>query len=477
MVFSLFPFEKESYVMNNHGTLRLEKNRNLITADHGFWAILDDRELHLLKTMKVETDPSLFNKLKEGGIIVTRNSFDKVTADYRERFHFLDYGPSLHIIVPTLRCNQKCVYCHSRSVPPKTEGVDMDKETAKKVVNFIMTSRAKSIVIEFQGGECSLNFETVKHVVEYANERAEAMDKRVRFSVVTNLTAMTEEMLGFLKDHKIMGLSTSLDGPKKIHDTNRKYIDGAGTYDDVVYWVKRIKKDFKHDFNLNAMTTITKFSLNYPKEIVDEFVKLGFNGVWLRPMNNLGFANASWKTIGYTAEEYLKFWKESLSYILEVNKKKPFQEVLSRILLSKMLLKKDPMYVDIQSPCGAAIGQLLYDSRGDIFTCDEAKVLGDVFKLGNVATTTMESAITNPTVVSMMNMSTKLASLCDACAFSPYCGLCPVDTYVTQGSIVPKLPQSFRCKVFKEVLKTLFTELANSEDSRRIFTGWITRPL
>ena len=46
-------------------------------------------------------------------------------------------GAVLHIIVPTLRCNQKCIYCHSSARFGKEKEYDMDKETAKKTLEFI----------------------------------------------------------------------------------------------------------------------------------------------------------------------------------------------------------------------------------------------------------------------------------------------------------------------------------------------------
>lgn len=477
MALSYFPFSREKYLLNKFNTARLERDKNLVTTDHGSWALLSDNELTLLRTMQVEKDPTLFNLLKEKGFIVTEDSVEKIAEDYKERFHFLSYGPTLHILVPTFRCNQKCVYCHSQSVAPNAKGYDMDKKTAEKTVDFILSSPAKVLIIEFQGGDCSLNFETVKHIIEYTEPQANDRGKIVKFSLVTNLTKMTDEMMDFLKTHKIMGLSTSLDGPKKVHDANRKYISGGGTYKDVAYWIKKIKSEFKYDINLNALSTITRYSLPHAKDIVDEFSDLGFNGVWFRFLNNLGFARSVWNKIGYTSEEYLKFWREGIKYILELNKKKLFQEVFSKIILNKMLMRRDSMFVDLQSPCGAAIGQLAYDHLGNIYTCDEAKILGDTFRLGNVKTSTIKDVISHPTTVSMMHVSSKLTTICDACAYSPYCGICPVDTYMTQGSIVPKLPQSFRCKVFEGMIETLFRELLFSENSRKTFFKWLPKPL
>ena len=254
-------------------------------------------------------------------------------------------------------------------------------------------------------------------------------------------------------------------------------MNGDGSYDDVVRWVKIIKTEFSKNFNLNALTTITKFSLPYPREIVDEFTDLGFNGVWLRFLNNLGYAHPKIKEIGYSPKEYVKFWKESLDYIIEKNKSgRIFQESFTKILSYKILNRRDPMFLDIQSPCGAGIGQLLYDHRGDIFTCDEAKILGDTFKLGNVGESSLKEIINHPTTLAMMNISTKLTTLCDSCAWSPYCGICPIDIYMSQNTIVPKLTESFRCQVLKEMIKTIFEKILFSPEDRTIILNWLNFP-
>jgi His-Xaa-Ser system radical SAM maturase HxsB len=463
-----------NYILNNYRIYKFGENKNLVTTDHGSWCLLDDRELDLLKKMKVHEDSNLFNFLLDKGVIVTGDNFNKIVEDYRQRFHFLFRGPTLHIVVPTFRCNHNCVYCHSIPKSPETKGVDMDEETAKRVVDFILNSPSKLLVIELQGGDCLYNFDTVKFIIDYGEEVAKSKNKRLLFNVVTNLTLMDEEKLNFLKKHQIMGLATSLDGPKEVHDANRKYIDGNGSYDDVVYWIKRIKTEFRKDFNLNALTTVTKFSLPYAKEIAQEFKKLGFYVIWPRFLNDLGLAHNKMEKIGYSAEEYLFFWKELFEEVLKINKAgKLLIESYGFYITKKILNKQDPMYVDMMAPCGAGIGQLLYDHKGDIYTCDEAKILGDMFKLGNVKDAKLKDIIGNPTVISMMNVSSMLTTLCDACPWFSYCGLCPVNTFMAEGTIIPKLPNDFRHKVFYEMIKTVFEKVIFNESERSILTKWI----
>ncbi|RLJ09544.1 MAG: His-Xaa-Ser system radical SAM maturase HxsB [Candidatus Aenigmatarchaeota archaeon] len=468
-------FLDKNYVTNYYNVYKFDEDHYLITTDHAAWVVLSKEEYDLLRLERVEEDPNLYRSLKEVGIILTNDNIKDVIKLYAERNHFLFRGPSLHIVVPTLRCNQKCIYCHSSVEPSNAKGYDMDEETAKAIVDFIFKSPTKTLCIEFQGGDCLLNFSIVEFIIDYAKDVAKKKKKKVVFNLVTNLTLMNEDIVKSLSKRKIMGISTSLDGPKHIHDKTRKYLNGRGSYDDVVYWIKRIKDEWKYHFNLNALCTVTKYSLPYVKEMVDEYISLGFNRIFLRPLNNIGFAKKTWNKIGYTPEEYLVFWKEGIEYIIKQNVEgKEIHEFMSVIFLKKILQKYDPLFVDIQSPCGAGIGQLLYTYNGDIHTCDEGKIFPE-FKLGNVKTSRYTDIFKNKTLISMIDISSRQNYLCDNCPWNPYCGICPIYTYAAQGSVVSKLSMDDKCKIYKEIIRTLFQKLIFSRDDRKILLEWVKK--
>ena len=129
------------------------------------------------------------------------------------------------------------------------------------------------------------------------------------------------------------------------------------------------------------------------------------------------------------------------------------------------------MVVDIQSPCGAAIGQLLYKYNGDIHTCDEGKIFEE-FKLGNVKTSKYSDIFKNNIVSTLIDISSKKNYLCDNCVWNPYCGICPIYTYGAQGNIVSKLSMDDKCKVYSEITKTIFKKLLFSEVDKKIFFDW-----
>jgi|TARA_Y100001960_G_C14494463_1_gene738371 sulfatase maturation enzyme AslB (radical SAM superfamily) len=69
---------------------------------------------------------------------------------YAKKNEFLNFGPSLHIMVTTLRCNHKCEYCHAAVAPMTAKNMDMSLSTAKKVVDTIFYTSNPAITIEFQ---------------------------------------------------------------------------------------------------------------------------------------------------------------------------------------------------------------------------------------------------------------------------------------------------------------------------------------
>ena len=224
--------------------------------------------------------------------------------------------------------------------------------------------------------------------------------------------------------------------------------------------------------------TASRFSLSYPKQIIDEYLKLGFDDFYLRPLNPFGFSKNIFKKIGYGADEYIKFYKTALNYIIKLNLKgKRVREKMARTFLIKILTDKDPNHLDFRSPCGAGIGQLAYNYNGDVYTCDEGRMLSmmgdESFKLGNVGKNTYQEIVGSP-VVRTLCMASCLENQphCADCVYKPYCGVCPIYNYSEQGNIFGQMPTNDRCKINLAILDFLFEKM---EDERieKIFKEWV----
>ena len=229
----------------------------LITTDQGSWTFLTKKELQNLKSEKITK--KLNKKLEQAGIMITDKNIYKAVYNYQQRNFCLLSGTSLHIVVPTLRCNMNCIYCHASSVPKNSKGYDMDQKTAKKTVDFIFQSPSKAITIEFQGGEPLLNWKIIKFITNYVIEKNKRQKKELRLTIVTNLIKMNQQKMNFLIKKNI-DICTSLDGPKELHDYNRRYLDGS-SYDMAIKWIKKINNEYKRK-NINkrvsALVTLTK---------------------------------------------------------------------------------------------------------------------------------------------------------------------------------------------------------------------------
>lgn len=439
------------YTINNY-RIRKIGEKYFLTTDHGSYCVLTGDELRKLKQNRMDED--LKQKLIEREIILNNDNINEAVRLTKNRYDFLFSGTSLHIIVVTLRCNMNCVYCHASSVPASEKHYDMDKETAEKTVDFIFQSPNNNIRIEFQGGEPLLNWPVVKRIIEYAEEKNKKAKKDMKLTIVTNFTEMDEEKMDYLISHGV-DICTSLDGPKELHDYNRIYTGGSN-YDQVVRWIRRFKEEYRKrgitNLKMNALVTLTRKSLDYPWEIVDEYVNLEMDDIHLRFLNNLGIASKAWSRINYTCEEYLDFWKKSVYYIEKLRKKgNKLQERMVRTMVFKINEEFDPNYLDLRSPCGAAIGQLVYDYDGRIYTCDEARMIGeDLFMIGDVKKDSYPDVVTCDKACAVVNASINDMYMCNECAYKPYCGICPVINYKEQGNIIGKISQTDRCRIFLE---------------------------
>src|SRR5438874_3776643 len=155
-----------------------------------------------------------------------------------------------------------------------------------RALRIALAAPASTIKIEFQGGEPLLNFPLIQQIVEAA--RREAPDgKKLEFVIATNLALLSDEVLDFCRANSIL-LSTSLDGPGDLHNRNRPR-PGGNSYQLAVEGIRRAQKVLGPD-RISALMTTTQSSLDRVDEIIDEYLRLDLEGIFLRPLSPYGFA-------------------------------------------------------------------------------------------------------------------------------------------------------------------------------------------
>lgn len=460
---------------------KIDDSRYLLTNDTGNYIYLSDSAFNTFRDSPEKTDPVTYNTLVDNLFIINNSNEKAILKTHRKKYSFLAQGPFLHIIVLTLRCNHTCLYCQTSRKPVETEQYDMTADTAEKTVDFILNSTSQVIDIEFQGGEPLLNFDVMKHIIEYVKSKKPR--KTVYFSIVSNLSLMDEDKLKYLIDNNV-SICTSLDGPEVIHNKYRMLCD-KNSFELTIYWIKRIQEENSKREKLNmlfnrsnALLTTTVDSFNSYREIINLYVDLGFSNIFLRPLNPFGYGKAISKSDVFNSTGFLEFYRKSMDYIIELNMNGvEFYEKMTQYILKKIILQRDPNYVDLRSPCGAGIGQLAYNHDGNIFTCDEGRMVyemgnrDDSFLLGNVHKDEYSGIIRNETVLNLC-LSSCLEGLpgCHDCVYNPYCGVCPVYNYIEQGNIFGQMPVSERCKILTGIQDYIFSKMDSSFD---IFANWV----
>ena len=349
-----------------------------MTTDNWQFTMLSGHDfITFLKTWRVSIETKYKELCEKWFVKSVGNYKEQEVMNYHNRNKFLEYGPALHMIVTTLRCNHKCKYCHAAVAPMTAKELDMSVETAKKVVDTIFCTTNPNITIEFQWGESLVNWDVVVFVVKYSQEKAKILNKWLFLTLVTNFSLMTEEKLQFLIENKVW-ICTSMDWDKETHNWQRTFKDGD-SYELVSYWIKRSNDVYKKtgsNYRVWALLTLTKPALKHYKKIIDAYVELWLGSVWLRWLNPYWFALAEREQFYFDYDEFIKFFREAMDYIIEINKSwYLLREMLSWVYLSKILTWSDPNFMDIRSPSWPAIGCLAYNYDGSVYASDESRML------------------------------------------------------------------------------------------------------
>jgi uncharacterized protein len=131
----------------------------------------------------------------------------------------------LHV---TNACNLRCTYCYLH----KTDEA-MDEGTGRAAVEAVFCSALahdfRAVKLKYAGGEPTLNFALVRRLHDHAQALADSAGLNFSEVLLTNGVAISPAMLDFIRDAG-MRLSISLDGVGAVHDVQRVFADGRGSF-------------------------------------------------------------------------------------------------------------------------------------------------------------------------------------------------------------------------------------------------------
>lgn len=183
----------------------------------------------------------------------------------------------------------------------------------------------------------------------------------VGFWFMTNGTCASERFISFIKSCDLNPLWISIDGPDSVHNANRIFNGGKGTYDEIVRNIQIFKKNH---IRIKASVVITK-AFPKPLEIIRHIQFLGFDEIVMTPVRPGCEQSFDNKTVEDLVIGYDEVFEE-----LENNAiKKNFR--LFSFLKNDMILA--PFYsflnrVKIYKRCSFD-DQIVINSKGEIYPC------------------------------------------------------------------------------------------------------------
>ena len=146
----------------------------------------------------------------------------------------------------TQNCNLKCSYCaYSGNYKQRSHSDKrMPYEVMQKCVDFAMRHSTNSARLDvgFYGGEPLLEVSSIRKLVKYISSKYPHKD--VTYTMTTNGTMLFgSDVIEFLSKNNF-NVMVSIDGPKELHDRNRVFESGEGSFDVLMDNLTRIKEDY-----------------------------------------------------------------------------------------------------------------------------------------------------------------------------------------------------------------------------------------
>lgn len=271
----------------------------------GEWAFVSRSEFHALRSVALPM--TLYQRLEARHLIITRTNSTTFFEAYSKWAtpHFRH--PIHHIIVSTLRCNLACTYCHADVRPPSAgPSYDLDEATADAILDFAINSKAPVQSFEFQGGESLLNGRVLRYIIPRIRLAYQACGKQVYVSIQTNATLLSGDWMQFFDEYDV-SVGSSLDGPTEIHDAQRPFVGGKGSF--------AVVKRKIDTHRIPILPTVTRHSLPMWREIIEEQLRRGQQVVTFQNVYPINSAKRNWASVGMSFAEFLEYYDRAVEYL------------------------------------------------------------------------------------------------------------------------------------------------------------------
>jgi uncharacterized protein len=349
-------------------------------------------------------------------------------------------------------CNLSCRYCFYHSLAEKNREKFsfgfMSEQTLENLVSRAFAETKRIVSFAFQGGEptlCGLGFyeKLIGLVKKYNTEKIS-----VAYAIQTNGILIDEKWARFLHDNNFL-VGISLDGPKEIHDPNRVYSNGKGSFNDVMKAIEIMKK---YDVQFNILTVVTSGVARHIEKIYRFFKSQGFSYLQFIPcLEPLGEVSEKNK-YSLSPERYRDFLIKLFDLYYRDFIDNSYTSIRYFDNLVGMLLGNRPESCDMNGICSV---QFVVEGDGGVYPCDF--YCTDEWRLVNINDSSYEELAATDTAQKFIDISKFHSPECTSCKYYP---LCRGGCRRTREPIIEGVPQEqFFCYSFREFFKTALPAL------------------
>ncbi|HEX9026387.1 MAG TPA: thioether cross-link-forming SCIFF peptide maturase [Clostridium sp.] len=415
-------------------------------VDELVYDILDDNNLRTKKEIVADLKGKYdeeelseaydeIQELAEEGILYSGDQYEEIAHSSMDDRDYIK-AICLNVIHG---CNLRCKYCFADEGEYHGHGGVMSLETAQKAIDYVIkrSGPRKNIEIDLFGGEPTLIMDTIKEIVQYARDNEEKWKKKIRFTMTTNATLLTPDMMDYM-DKEMGNIILSLDGRKEVNDNVRIKIDKSGSYDDIVPNIKEMIKRRTKGKTYYVRGTFTRGNIDFYEDVM--------------AMVNEGFKELSIEPVVLESGHPLSLREEDINTIFD-NYDKLYEEMVKRKRDGNEEFKFYHFNIDLDggpcvykriSGCGAGFEYVAITPQGDVYPCHQF-VGKEEFKLGSIYDDTYDTELAKKFKQSHIYNKPK----CRDCWAKFYCsGGCQANNFNFNGDM--NIPYEIGCKMQKK---------------------------
>ena len=335
------------------------------------------------------------------------------------------------IIKSTRKCNLRCSYCHDWRSRANLISFEV---LANVIAKALQNPQYRLVNFIWHGGEPLLLGQDFFRKVLTIQETFLRSNQYVTNSLQTNGTLLTEAWCAFFKRNKF-NVGVSVDGPEAIHNLNRSYASGQGSFGDVVRALRMLEDfDMPHGVLLVLNDNTRRLSAAQIFDFIINDLKVkNFSFLPAVPDNMPDAQSGERPTTDYfPMADYERFMIDIFDHWYALDDPEIHVRELDGI--ARSILRGNPQVCTLAGNCLGSNYHI--EANGDVYHCD--KYLGDsAYNLGNILIDDFDSIRAGEPFKALQEGERRNLDKLAGCQYHDICnGGCPHDRYIA-GKYLP----------------------------------------